>query len=538
MTSLQDHFSSADSADYLAGIGLSNATIKFKASNPRQFTIKASTGKSDQHEWAHVGGESGSVSSKHLVKNFEQYFQDASSPGSDDSDSAASSRDASEHSVIASLPSGLGNGSFLFESNAIKHKKGGLVWKGTMLDHDYVSENHAAFAKAFGDSTVHNHLRYDPTQHIVVESDSGASARSSRRMPISELAASRSDRGPLAWGWNPFKAIGQAVSNATHSVSQAVNQAASTVAHAGEAAANTIAHAATSTASAVENGVSQAVKSTESHVVAPVVHAANVVGNAVAGKQSDSFSMTWPELKISGNNGPFSASLSATPTMNGELVFTHGYVGAVDPTTIQLMFNPSLPITGNVSADLGSVSDGSSFTIDGPSVSAEAPIIMEATLSSALDFDFSVDATLGDNFGDLSATVTFTPAANFTLAKSGSSFKNATKHPVVTTNFGTFDFDDLAPNVSMSFTATPSITLTAGPEIPEKVPYVGGKGLATLDVSFGNPVELKMDFADPSKLNVAVSGTLGGSFEFFGADVNPPLVDATLYGPIHTVVNI
>ncbi|MEB3253631.1 MAG: hypothetical protein VKI93_02855 [Synechococcus sp.] len=534
MASLQDHFSSADSADYLAGIGLSNATIKFKASNPRQFTIKASTGKSDQHDWAHVGGESGSVSSKHLVKNFEQYFQDASSPGSDGSDSAASSRDASEHSVIASLPSGLGNGSFLFESNAIKHKKGGLVWKGTMLDHDYVSENHVAFAKAFGDSTVHNHLRYDPTQHIVVESDSGASARSSRRMPISELAASESDRGPLAWGWNPIKAVSHAVSSVTHSVSQA----ASTVAHAGQAAANTVAHAATSSASAVKNGVSQAVKATDSHVVAPVVHAANVVANAVAGKQSDSFSMTWPELEISGNNGPFSASLSATPTMSGELVFTHGYVGAVDPTTIQLTFTPSLPITGNVSADLGSASDGASFTIDGPSVSTEAPIIMEATLSSALDFDFSVDATLGDNFGDLSATVTFTPAANFTLAKSGSSFKNVTKNPVVTTNFGTFDFDDLSPDASMSFTATPSITLTAGPEIPESVPYVGGKGLATLNTTFGNPVELTMDFADPSKLNVAVSGTLGSSFEFFGADVNPPLVDATLYGPIHTVVNI
>ena len=536
MTSLKTHFADADSQDYSAGIDLSQATIQFSPKNPRKFTIKSATAKSDRHQWAHVGGDNGSVSSKHLVNNFEKYFIDAS-VGSGNSRSNASSREASDHPVISSLPSGLGNGSFLFEHRSIKHKKGGMVWKGTMLDQDYVLENHAAFAKAFGGSTVHNHLRYDPMRNIV---DSGVSQTdgSSRRMPMEDFSGSTFDRGPLAWGWHPFKAVSHAVSSATHAVSHAVTHAASTVSHAGEAAANTISHAATSTTSAVKNGVGQAVKATEDNVVAPVVHAANVVANATAGKQSDSFSMSWPELKISGNNGPFSASLSATPKMSGELVFTHGYVGAVDPTTIQLTFNPSLPITGNVSADLGSASDGASFTIDGPSVSTEAPIIMEATLSSALEFDFEIDATLGDGVGDLEATVTFVPAADFTLAKSGSSFKNATQNPVVTTNFGSFDFDDLAPDASMSFTATPSITLTAGPEIPESVPYVGGKGLATLNTTFGNPVELSMDFSDPSKLNVDVSGTLGSNFEFFGADVNPPLVDATLYGPIHTVVNI
>ena len=44
--------------------------------------------------------------------------------------------------------------------------------------------------------------------------------------------------------------------------------------------------------------------------------------------------------------------------------------------------------------DLGSASAGASTTIDGPSVSTAAPVIGEATLSSAVDFALELDGSL------------------------------------------------------------------------------------------------------------------------------------------------
>ena len=538
MTSLQDHFSSADSADYLAGIGLSNATIKFKASNPRQFTIKASTGKSDQHEWAHVGGESGSVSSKHLVKNFEQYFQDASSPGSDDSDSAASSRDASEHSVIASLPSGLGNGSFLFESNAIKHKKGGLVWKGTMLDHDYVLNHHQALASAFGESTIHNHLRFDPTHHIIESAPAAASrSRLGRKIPLDDVAVIENGRGALGFGWHSFT---HALGSATHAVSHAVTHAASSVAHAGQSVGNAVAHAATSSASAVKNGVSQAVKATDSHVVAPVVHAANVVANAVAGEQSNSFSATFPGVNIYDNMGIFTAGLSVSPRVDGELIFHHGYVGAVDPGTIDLSLEASLPISGSASVDF-TQADSLVEKFMGGSVSTTAPIIGEATIQGSVGASLEIDFDLAEGGPVLSASISVAPGASLTLNSSGASFSNTSPHPTVTTvHEGTFDPKKwtYTDNSRATFKLSPSLELIAGPMVPSTVPYVGGKKLATVNTTLSSDVVTTLDFSEPSELDVQVSAGIDGNFTFFDKTIKPDFVNANLFGPIASTVSL
>ena len=87
-------------------------------------------------------------------------------------------------------------------------------------------------------------------------------------------------------------------------------------------------------------------------------------------------------------------------------------------------------------------------------------------------------------------------------------------------------------------TATPSLTLTAGPTIPDSIPYVGARGLATLDTTFENPIAFSVDLSDPDQLDIAVSGNISSQFQFFGADVDPPLVSANLYGPINSTVAI
>jgi len=47
-----------------------------------------------------------------------------------------------------------------------------------------------------------------------------------------------------------------------------------------------------------------------------------------------------------------------------------------------------------------------------------------------------------------------------------------------------------------------------------------------------------MDLSDPDQLDIAVSGNISSQFQFFGADVDPPLVSANLYGPINSTVAI
>ena len=165
MPSLNEHWTSAGTKDYIAGINLYDSTIKFNPKNPTKFTIRSSAGKDDLHQWAHVKGASGSVSTRDVVKNFDDYFQDAYSSSDDDDSKPA------KHPVIGSMPSGFGDGSFLFKHRSIRHKNNELVWKGKLLKHNYVLENQSALSTAFGDTTIHNHLRYDPKKFIASKSN-------------------------------------------------------------------------------------------------------------------------------------------------------------------------------------------------------------------------------------------------------------------------------------------------------------------------------------------------------------------------------
>ena len=121
MPSLNKHWTSAKTKDYIAGINLNNSEIKFNPKNPTKFTIKSSAAIDDLHEWAHVKGTRGSVSTGDVVKNFDNYFQDAY-PASDDDDLKSA-----KQKVIGSMPSGFGDGSFLFKHRSIGYKKNQLV---------------------------------------------------------------------------------------------------------------------------------------------------------------------------------------------------------------------------------------------------------------------------------------------------------------------------------------------------------------------------------------------------------------------------
>lgn len=530
MTTLGKHWTSAKTKDYIAGINLYESTIQFNPKNPTKFTIRSSAGKDDLHEWAHVKGARGSISTREVVKNFDDYFQSAY-PSSDDN-----SLKPAKHPVIASMPSGFGDGSFLFKHRSIRHKNNELVWKGKILDHNYVLNNHSALSTAFGDTTIHNHLRYDPKKLINPGSDESKDPRQNRILHTKDAKDFAQDRDPL---YSLLGDIGRGLSGAAHSIGSAVNNIGSEAVSVGEAAGNSIASTASDTTSAVKNAAGDVISAVDSGLIVPLINGANAIKNDVAGKKSKSFSMTWPGLDIGKTSGPFTASLSATPSMTGELVFTHGYVGASNPETIQLSFKPSLPIKGYVEVDLSESLDGASLSIDGPSVSTEAPVIEEATLSSSVDFEFKPQEPIKAGLGKLNANVTFNPAAEFSLSEAGASFKNATTNPIVTNNLESLFSDDLAPGTGMTFTVTPSISLSAGPRVPNGIPYVGGMSIATLSATFSNPIVISQSPVYGGFYGeISVSGNLSSNFEFFGDELNPPLANETLYGPINSSFSV
>ena len=124
-------------------------------------------------------------------------------------------------------------------------------------------------------------------------------------------------------------------------VTSAVNSVASVVSSFGSTIANGF-NGFGSTVSGVASSVNWG--GFGKSIISPFASFGGIVGNFFGGSKSTSFDLTWPSLSVSGGEGPFSASLSATPSMSGDLNFNSGYFGALNPSTVSLTFSPSLPI--------------------------------------------------------------------------------------------------------------------------------------------------------------------------------------------------
>tara|TARA_B100002051_G_scaffold273822_1_gene313460 strand:+ start:9567 stop:10043 length:477 start_codon:yes stop_codon:yes gene_type:complete len=101
------------------------------------------------------------VSSKNLVKGFKSH---------------AAANQGSDRKLIGAMPAGdvHNSNSFLFEHRSIKAKKQGkLIWQAKVLGHD----NYQFLRAAFGQRTLHNHLRFNPNKHFVSGFDSDSVSR-------------------------------------------------------------------------------------------------------------------------------------------------------------------------------------------------------------------------------------------------------------------------------------------------------------------------------------------------------------------------
>ena len=247
--------------------------------------------------------------------------------------------------------------------------------------------------------------------------------------------------------------------------------------------------------------------------------------NKLRGEKAFEFHGQWPPLELSKQSGPFNASLQATPAIRGSIRFTGGYIGAWNPTSIDLQFTPSFEMNGSISVGRQSTA---SVSFEGPSRSIVLPVLGTAEISS--EMELSVNGTQGFKDGALiSSAVTFDPSATFTLSSRGVGFDNNTSNPQTSMSFKNMVSGG---KYGLEFVANPKITLSAGAKVPGSIPYIGGTSFATIDTTFQNPIQFDMD-SNKNEVDVSMSGQLSSGFTFLGAEVSPAFNETTLYGPVH-----
>ena len=89
-------------------------------------------------------------------------------------------------------------------------------------------------------------------------------------------------------------------------------------------------------------------------------------------------------------------------------------------------------------------------------------------------------------------------------------------------------FNSFEPKGNLSASITPVATLSIGPRVPEKVSGIGGMILATVDITYLNPILFNYDTNDPTILNGSSSGVLQPSIKVLGQDI-PGITSVDLY---------
>ena len=498
---LTDHFKSSGNHHYAYGVNLQNLRVKPNKNSRERFKIVADLERSGPHQWNHLSNDRGEVSSKDLVKGFRSH---------------AAANQGSDRKLIGAMPAGdiHNSNSFLFEYRSIKtkEKEGKLIWQAKALDHDYIHDNYAFLRAAFGQQTLHNHLRFNPNKYFISGFDSDSASRQvagagplSRRLLDDDLHEIGGNRDPLKFSLGHIQP-GAAIEKAS-----------------------------TTGVDDTKKTVSQTIRFADDEVIMPVVNATTKMRNALLGFNHFDYTLSFPPLSIDESEGAFSASLNIQPTMNGSLNLKAGIVGALVPETVQLNFQPALEIFGSIGVDLSSADVDTTFTLDGPSVNApaiEPPIINNALIDSEIDFEFEGDASLFDRSSTLGATVTLTPSALFQIGLDDPGVSSTSITPTITTQLP--DRFDL--KAGLSFTAIPKLTFKAGASVPSEVPFIGGTHIASIDTVLTNSLNLSIDSSDLNSLDVSISGDIECDLDLLGQSV--PIANTILYGPFQDSIKI
>ena len=562
---IRQHFKASGKKDYLFGLDLINPTIKFKKDG--SFQLKTETPKDHRHEWVSRDGARGRLSGRHLARErwWTAYTADRKGRGDlyNSKDGLASDRGVRDRKVIGVMPSGQGTNLFMYEMDRVRHKGGDLIINGHVLSKDFMHDHAREISAAYGSSTLHNHLKFQKYLPEALEELSEAdSTRKQRRVRASDADVPTSTGRPLAiFGSSGLGGVmsdisgglgdlggaiedtagkaGEVLQDTAHETGEVLKDTANETVEVIEDAAEVIEETAKETAEVVEDTITdvadqtfETLVSTAENLADYAVYGYEWVKDLLTGAVELSFDLTWDELSLNYNKGPFSSRLGLQPSMAGKVRLSEGYAAAAfDHSTISFSVEPRFDLIGDVRLDLGRAGVGYSKTIQGPSRTTAAPVIGQATVSTEIDVSFAAGVSLGEDVGFLGATLHTAPAVGFTMSGTRVNFADRSKPPSLTPDLGPFTADNLAPSTRVSLTVTPKVKFIAGPRIPDDVPFVGGMDLATLDVTIANPIPFTYDPAKPSQFDVATSANATSQFNFMGARVSPQLMNEPLYGP-------
>ena len=563
-SSIRRSFQETGGEKYLFGLSLSEPKVKFRRNGT--FRLVSRNPSNSRFSWVSLDdGSRGKVRASHLARKqrWKDYTTDENGRGAAYQSAVGldSANGGSDHKVMATMPNGKGGNLFMFEMDRPRYKGSRQVIEGRVLSKDFMLDHHDEITRSFGQQTFHGHLDFvDHYQEIL---DNLASVRqgSSRRSERLSGEVPSVDGGRRSYFFSSIGgAIESAVNDAADVVTDATNvvvtetvevvtEAAEVVVDAGKEAAEAVEGAAEDVAEAVEAGyeiivttaedIAQYTEMVADWTVKYAKKGYEIVTDLLTGSEEFPFSVVWPEVGLDFNDSPFQSRLAAQVSMDGNVRFRSGIVTAIwDPSTISFTAVPRITLSGDVGLDLGSVGTQYSKTFSGPTITTAAPVIGQATLSSAIDVTARIGAQLGEDVGRAAVGMTVAPAASFTMSNRGLNFADKSSSPELTPMFGHFTPDSLAPSSGMTLTVTPRMSFLAGPTLPGLPGFPDPFRVATFDVTVANPVPFTFDLANPSQLEVATSANATSQFTFMEGTVTPQLMNEPLYRPVVTTVDL
>ena len=493
-----------------------------------------------RHQWFSEDGRSGRVSARHLSrgKNWKTYTGDIEGIGQkylygDGLPGRKTAGAEVDNKIIGMMSGKDGENLFLYEQERLKHRNGRVSLKGRLLTSQFVVEHAKELAHAFGAKVVRNHLLVDrgwrdgktsALENLSRMMSSNVSddfwddvARLNKK--LSKLQkSSRSERrlhfdqkesSPL----EKCKSWTSCMNDATKAVDDAVDDASDWAdENIVEPTKDGIDDAAEFTEDLIDNADEFLVKPAEQLLDDAAELAEEGVEFIVDElTQEVTLSSTAVLKEISGqaDRVPFHASYDASASVTTDIIFHEGYVGAWDPSTISFRVTPNIYLGANASIELDPLVQSVDFSVEGSTAEyPEDPTGGQIELSGRLDLHFEAAALAGEGVG-AGVAVEVSPEATLNVKLDGS----MPKFTDVNHNFKYSEdldrlFDNFDPKVELDATITPVITLTVGPQIPEKVQGVGGMKLATVEIAYLNPILFHYDTTDPTILKGTSSGVL------------------------------
>ena len=512
-------------------------------------TFRLTWESSEKHSWYSSDGQSGKVSSEWLSRSsnwikttgdtlgLTEKYQHGDKLSLDDKDG--------NKKIIGTMPGKSGNILFLFESEQIKLENGNTCLDGRLLSADFVINYAKELAHAFGEKSVRNHLLLErgfttdisslETLSKIMSSDVKYSfwRDIDKLKKYNEELAGGKDVNAVAKSSNSIWEYAEdwgkdVIDDASDSVTG--NSSAKFLKSLWDDVINVVDDVADGVNDA-KDWIDDQIDAGGDAIITPaediIDDAADIVINGIdiildpTGPMKLSDTIDFELISQRHEEAPFYAEYNSGGSVQVDILFEKGYLGAIDTSTILVTLTPNIDMNASAGLELDPLVLTYNGSIEGPHQSILNPVVGEITLSSRLDYEFIANASVGDGVG-AGVAVEASPEAKL-------SFKADLVNPDaklygLEDNFKYTEdldrlFNNFDPKGELSAKITPVLNITALPVIPDEIPTVGGMGLANVGVDYFNPIVFNYETSEPMILKGNISGSMEPELSIFGQKI-------------------